>query len=218
MGESIISGDNEVIFRAECARSTRLKKSDRDFSSSFGRTMNDLSNNKFTSSVSKVLSVEKEEEKEEEEVVEEERALRTRRLRAPAWNNLPRRNRRTAAQTGHGFRVISMAARGRHLKNRHLFLPRRLNNRVVVRTCGATYGPLLMLCKGRIHPLNKVIRKIFGAFGSLTRWCRAAEERKHGARAETTVSVNGYSTSTRTDGGGGGGGGGGEASCTFPDV
>lgn len=30
-------------------------------------------------------------------------------------------------------------------------------------------GPVLKLCKGRIHSFNKVIRKIFGAFGSLTR-------------------------------------------------
>lgn len=43
-------------------------------------------------------------------------------------------------------------------------------------------GPVLKLCKGRIHPFNKVIRKIFGAFGSLTRRLK-----KGGPRTETTV-------------------------------
>lgn len=65
-------------------------------------------------------------------------------------------------------------------------------------------GPILKLCKGRIHPLNKVIRKIFGAFGSLTR--RLKKDTGPGLKPQFFVNV--YSAGDST----------GDTRRTFPDV
>lgn len=67
-------------------------------------------------------------------------------------------------------------------------------------------GPVLKLCKGRIHPLNKVIRKIFGAFGSLTR--RLKKDTGPGLKPQFLVNV--YSAGSFT--------GGRHETRTFPDV
>jgi len=67
-------------------------------------------------------------------------------------------------------------------------------------------GPVLKLCKGRIHPFNKMIRKIFGAFGSLTRWLK--KDTRPGLKPQFFVNI--YSTGLFT----------GERyeTRTFPDV
>lgn len=76
------------------------------------------------------------------------------------------------------FCMNSGRARGRHLK-RCLFFSAVLN----AGWSSDGNGPVLKLCKGRIHPFNKVIKKIFRAFGSLTRRLK----KDTGTRAETTV-------------------------------